>query len=185
MHRGAVDARYGFMEAKRVRYCIMVVALFIIGCGSVYDYRLQQPQLAKYDKKLPGDVSFKVAAEDIYHHALGINKYNLHVREAIEKQFAANLQECFSKGINPKNAETTIFITVLDTYTFPIADLINDIRLFFRVEIFKRVDNKLEKQKTLTVYGFGSDTSGNRAIEKATLNAFYQLLPTLEELFIR
>lgn len=43
----------------------------------------------------------------------------------------------------------------------------------------------MNRQKTIMVYGFGSDSNGNRALEKAVANSYYQLLPALEELSVR
>ena len=171
----------------RMRTSIFLAVLFFVsvaGCGGVYDYRLVNVQSISMDGQLPGDVSLKVASEDIYHHSLGIKSYRLFVKDAIERQYKDSLGKCFEKGIND-NAETGIIITVLDTSTFPISTIINDIRLFFRIEIMKKGDVKMEKQKTVMIYGFGSDPDGNKAMEKAVGNSVYQLLPILEEMFIR
>lgn len=154
----------------------------LFGCGGVHHYQIEKAQPTTIAKKLPGTVSLKVFAETIYHHTLGMHKYELYVKEAVEKQFQESLRESFEGGLLPEGAETNILVTALDTSTFPIADVINDVRLFFRVEIF---DQKMNRLKTLTIYGFGCDAQGNVALGKAAVNSFYQLLPVLEELFIR
>ncbi len=173
---------------KNNTLCIKIVLFFLACClcccTGTYDYKIEKAQNINVNvlKKLPGTVTFKVAAESIYHHNLGPKNYRLHVKDAMEKQLKESLAQCFEGGVKEESAETNLIITALDTSTFPIANLINDVRLFFRVEVF---DQKMSRQKTTTVYGFGCDADGNIALGKAVSNSFYQLLPILEELFIR
>ena len=163
---------------------LLFIACCLLCCAGTYDYKIEKAQNINIDvvKKMPGTISFKVSAEPIYHHTLGYKNYKLHVKDALEKQLLESLAQCFEGGLRQENAETNLIITALDTSTFPINDVINDIRLFLRVEIF---DQKMSRQKTLTIYGFGCDANGNIALGKAVANSFYQLLPVLEELFIR
>ncbi len=162
---------------------LALILTFLVNCGGTHIYKLESiSENIATRKPLPGTVSLKVAAEPVYHHALGINKYELYVQEAVEKQFQHSLQNSFAGGFTEKQAETNLIVTAIDTSTFPISNVINDIRIFFRVEIF---DREMQLQKTWTIYGFGSDPEGHRAMEKAVANAFWQLVPILEEMFIR
>ncbi len=167
---------------KLAYYFALLSILFLVGCGGTYHYQLQNIQNITADKTLPGNVSLSISSQDKYNHALGFYHYELYVKDAVEKQFKDSLGRCFSQGLVEKNGSTHVAITTLDASIFPISSVITDVRLFFRVQIF---DQSMQLQKTVTIYGFGSNPDGNIALEKATANAFFQLLPILEELFIR
>lgn len=170
------------LSKQIVMFFMCICILGMIGCGGTYHYKLQKTQVTAFAKKIPGSVNFKVSAEKTYSHAVGTRLYKLYVKEAVEKQFKESLSKCFEKGIEKESPDITIMITAIDTSILPIAYIINDVRLYFRIEIF---DKDMNKQKTLTIYGFGSDPDGNKALEKSLANTFHQLLPVLEELFIR
>jgi len=163
-------------------FMIFLMMVLFCGCGGTYQYQVETPQEITITKKIMGTVSFQVSAEEVYHHKLGINHYNLHVKDAIEKQFSKSLAESFEGGLVKEKGDIHLMITALSTSTFPLKDIINDIRLFFRVEVF---NENMQLQKTVTIYGFGTDPDGNIALAKAVANMYYLLLPTLEELFIR
>ncbi|NUM33566.1 MAG: hypothetical protein HUU50_03430 [Candidatus Brocadiae bacterium] len=184
MHHQAMREKYTAFLQFGKNVMIFFIVLCLCCCSGTHIYKIEKPQSININlvKKLPGTVSFKVAAETIYHHNLGYKKYQLYVKDAMEKQLSESLGQCFEGGVQAENAETNLIITALDTSTFPIASIINDVRLFFRVEVF---DQKMSRQKTTTVYGFGCDADGTVALGKAVSNSFYQLLPVLEELFIR
>lgn len=171
------------MSALRFFLCLLVISCFMMGCGGTYQYRLEKIEPVQPAKTLPGTVNLKSdGIQEVYHHELGFHKYELYVKDAVVKQFRDSLARCFADGIKDEQADVNIVVTALDTSTFPIGSIINDVRLFFRVEIF---DQKMNLQKTTTIYGFGSSENGNRAMEKAVSNAFKQLLPLLEEMYIR
>jgi hypothetical protein len=165
---------------------LLTLCVLVTGCGGLYEYRVQNMASLPWDKKFPGDVSLSVATEPVYNHAWGFYEYKLHVRDGVEKEFQHLLNQCFEGGCKAEGGNIHIVVTALDTSTFPIGSLLIDIRLFFRVEIFYQPSNAPKrKQKTVMVYGFGSDSTGNgnHALEKAIANSFYQLLPTMEEMF--
>ena len=156
--------------------------VLICGCGGVYEYKVPEVQDICITHKLPGTVSFTVSAEECYHHDIGVNHYSIFVKDAVEKQCEKSLADTFEGGLVPKNGDVHIMITALNTSAFPITNIINDIRLFFRIEIF---DKEMKLQKTAVLYGFGTAKDGNYALKFAVGNMYYQILPLLEELFIR
>lgn len=122
-------------------YVVTICCLLLLtGCGGVYHYHLQNVQEIGFpeNKKMPGNVSLKVSAEKIYNHVLGFKTYKLYLREGIEKQYTDSLNNCFSKGLKKGSAENNVIVTAMDTSIFPIADIINDIRIFLKVEILTR-----------------------------------------------
>lgn len=154
----------------------------LIGCGGTRTYSVQDLAAAEIQRQLPGTVNIKTAMETTYFHEIGLYNYELNLEEGVQNQYAKSLGALFQEGLKADTAETNIIITALDTSIFPIAGIIIDVRLFFRVEIF---DEQMEKQKTVMIYGFGSDEDGNVALSKAITNSFYQLLPELEEMFVQ
>ena len=160
---------------------IVGISIALGGCWGTHEFRVQCIPKIAMDKKLPGKVSFKVSTQEIYSHKLGFHEYKLHLKNGINVCYKKLLSEVFEGGVSQKVSDVNLFITALDTSIFPIASVIIDIRLFFKVEIF---DKNMQKQKTAMIYGFGSDPDGNKALEKAISNSFYQLLPYLEEIFV-
>lgn len=174
---------YNFFERfKMYKYILTFFLLFLCCCGGTREYRLSETQEISMGTKFPEGVSLKIFANEKYQDSLGIYTYNVYLKEAISKQYSFSLKKAFSNGLKKDLAETNIHITSLDTSIFPIAGLIIDIRVFFKIEIF---DKNMSKLKTLRIYGFGSAQDGNKALEKAIVNSFHQLIPVLEELFIR
>lgn len=165
-----------------------IISIFItglcllIGCGGTYEYRVEKLAAVSYDKKFPDSISLSVSTESVYNHTLGFKTYKLYIEEGVKKYYEHALSQCFTGGLIPQPADINIAVTAMDTSIFPIAGLIIDIRLFFKVQILNK---KMQKEKTAMIYGFGSDPDGSRALEKAVANSFYQLLPYLEELFVR
>ena len=169
------------------RLLIIVLMSFLLlittSCGGTSEYRLEKVQKILYDKTFQGTVNInKIAVPEVFHETLGFYDYNLYLRDAIKRQYTKSLEKCFAGGLVEKNAEYNFIITSLDISTFPIASVLIDIRIYLQIEIF---DKRMEKVKTVMIYGFGSDPNGNRALEKAVRNSFYQLIPPLEELFYR
>lgn len=165
---------------------LFVMSVVLTGCGGLYEYRVNNLASLPWDKKFPGDVSLSVATEPVYNHGWGFYEYKLHVRDGVQKQYQHLLNQCFEGGCKNEGGNIHLIVTALDTSTFPVGSMLIDIRLFFRVEIFYMHSNaQKRKQKTVMIYGFGSDSNGNgnHAMEKAVANSFYQLLPTLEEMF--
>ena len=171
---------------RKYRQIILLVMLCCLGagCGGLQEYRVQNLPNMAWDKKFPGDVSLTVATEAVYNHSWGFYDYKLYVKDGVQKGYEHFLKQCFEGGYKPENGSIQLVVTALDISTFPIGGLLIDIRLFFRVEVFYQQSNQQKrKQKTVMVYGFGSDSDGNKALEKAIANSFYQLLPYLEEMF--
>lgn len=165
-----------------MKYLSIFFILFLYGCGGTREYSLQSPQEIPMEKKLPGTVNLKVFSPPKYQDNLGLYKYNVRLKEAITKQYEFSLQKLFEGGLKEKRTETNIHVTSLDTSIFPISGLVIDIRVFLKIEIF---DANMGKLKTINIYGFGSAEDGNKALQKAVANSFHQLIPTVEELFIR
>lgn len=163
---------------------LIVVNFFLAGCWGVREYRVPNdaPHSMQIDRKLPGSVNVAISVEPVYNYELGNYDYKLYLEQGVKKHYQAFLSQCFQGGIKPKPADVNLHVTALDVSIFPIAGIIIDIRLFFKVEIF---DKEMQKQKTVMVYGFGSAPDGNKALEKAITNSCYQLLPDMEELFVR
>ncbi len=167
----------------RKRLFLSLLALLLLSsCGQLYEFHSQKAQDIIQDKPFGGTVSLKVAVPPTFNFAWGFDEFKLYVKEAVEKQYIYTLKKCFEGDLVEGTAETNIVVTALDMSIFPIASLVYDVRLFFRVEIY---DSSMSKQETFMIYGFGSDSDGNRALEKAVANSFYQLLPSLEDLFVR
>ncbi|WP_372368164.1 hypothetical protein [Candidatus Uabimicrobium sp. HlEnr_7] len=165
-----------------MKYLFIFFILFLYGCGGTREYRLQEPQKISVEKKLPGNVNLKVFSPPKYQDNLGLYKYNIHLKDAITKQYEFSLRNLFENELQKDRAETNIHVTSLDTSIFPISGLVIDIRVFLKIEIF---DTKMRKLKTLKIYGFGSAEDGNKALQKAVANSFHQLIPAVEELFVR
>lgn len=171
------------MSTLRCLLCICLISILLVGCGGTHQFRAEKTEPVLAAKQLPGTVSLKTEGiQEIYHHSLGVHKYELYVREAIQKQFHDSLTRSFAGGVKDSPAESNLVVTAIDTSVFPVAGVISDVRLFLRVEIF---DHKMNLQKTAAIYGFGSSEEGSRAMEKASANAFRQLLPLLEEMYVR
>lgn len=169
-------------RSKEIVLCLITLILCTVGCGGTYEFRVQKFPEIPLNQIFPESVSLKVSSEDIYNYNLGFSDYKLYVREGIEKHYEYMLAKCFNEVLKDKTADVNLQISTLGVSILPLKGVMMDIRLSFKVEIFNK---ELRKEKTVVIDGFGSDPDGNRALEQAIGLSFRQLLPTLEDMYVK
>ena len=167
---------------RSVSFILVIgICLCMIGCGGTREYRVVKTTGVKYNQQFPGSIALTINSEKIYTQTVGLYDYKLHLQEGLQKYYEEFLKQQFKGGVNNKS-EFGVSVTVLDTSIFPVAGVIFNVTIVLKVEF---TDKKLGRQKTFSIYGLGTSTDGNQALEKAINNSLWQLVPHLEEQFAK